>query len=181
MPTAIQELGEGDYWPHGDDAQSLLNHLSKLEHGANGQPSLYVDIPKLLVYVNDELAKIKRLIEPNEDYRSALLRAVGLWEVLMRARTLILIKTNKMVVAEKPTHGSQPTFCLWNEAPQNIKDWQPKMIETIIEHSFVYHFIAALCHKDNGTADERKSMRLKFRTNSNKKSFYYIVALRRLF
>jgi len=52
----------------------------------NGPPDFYGDQDKLKVYAFDELKRIGRLIEHNQDYRSAFLRAGGLSEVLMTAR-----------------------------------------------------------------------------------------------
>lgn len=45
---------------------------------------------RLLAYVRDELEKIRRLVDQNEDNRSALLRAMGLDELLLKARWLRL-------------------------------------------------------------------------------------------
>jgi hypothetical protein len=52
----------------------------------NMPESLYGDEQALWVYTFDELARIKRLIKYNRDYRSAFLRAGGLNEIVMAAR-----------------------------------------------------------------------------------------------
>lgn len=51
----------------------------------------YGDLAMLRVYVCDELARIRRLIKYNEDYRSAFLRAGGLNEIVMLARLVSLV------------------------------------------------------------------------------------------
>jgi hypothetical protein len=51
----------------------------------------YEDSNRLRAYVCDELARIRRLIEYNEDYLSAFLRAGGLNEVVMVARLVHLV------------------------------------------------------------------------------------------
>lgn len=51
----------------------------------------YGDSEDVKVYVCDELARIKRLIEYNEDYRSAFLRAGGLNEIVILTRLVALV------------------------------------------------------------------------------------------
>lgn len=91
-PWAIEELGQ--VWPAAtgaSDARTAADTLLKahlaLKQGAS-QPndSLFARPVQLLAYVQDELAKIERLITKNEDYRSAYLRAAGLEEFLLKAR-----------------------------------------------------------------------------------------------
>lgn len=54
-------------------------------------PHFYGQEDKLKVYVCDELARIRRLIVYNEDYRSAFLRAGALNEVVMVARLVRIV------------------------------------------------------------------------------------------
>jgi hypothetical protein len=49
-------------------------------------PNFYEDTADLHIYLFDELKRIKRLIQHNQDFRSAFLRAGGLNEVLMVVR-----------------------------------------------------------------------------------------------
>lgn len=51
-----------------------------------GLPNFYEDTPEFRAYVFDELARIDRLRQYNRDYRSVLLRAGSLNEVVMLAR-----------------------------------------------------------------------------------------------
>jgi hypothetical protein len=86
IPWSIVELG--DVWPsaaHISNARSAADSLLKahmaLKQGtSHPSDSLFTHPTKLLAYVRDELAKIERLIDKNEDYRSAYLRAAGLHE-----------------------------------------------------------------------------------------------------
>ena len=52
--------------------------------------SIFESNELLLAYARDELARIERLVDANEDNRSALLRAAGLDELLLKARWLRL-------------------------------------------------------------------------------------------
>ncbi len=161
LPTAVWILGEDDYWPHSEDAETLLAQLKKLEYGEDGRPSLYLSVKKLLVYAYDELAKVERLIEHNEDYRSALLRAVGLTEVLLRARLLILIHTGKVEIAIKPEKSTSPDYQLLTDAPSEVTDWRQIIVERVIEQQSVYPFIRALQYRADGSADERRPTKLR--------------------
>ncbi len=72
-PDAVTVLGPGWYEFQEDQISQRPRHF-------------YADVRKVQVYVCDELARISRLIEYNEDYRSAFLRAAALNEVVLVAR-----------------------------------------------------------------------------------------------
>lgn len=74
LPTAIQQLGT--QWITWQGNGIIPNQV----------PNFFDDTDRLHAYVQDELARIERLIHHNEDYRSAFLRAGGLNEVLMTVR-----------------------------------------------------------------------------------------------
>ncbi len=57
----------------------------------NKPKHFYGDLSALQAYVCDELARIKRLIDYNEDCRSAFLRAGGISEIIMLARVVRLV------------------------------------------------------------------------------------------
>lgn len=153
LPTAVEVLGKNGYWPRGEKAQDLLPQLELLEHGDAGRPSLYIDVEKFLVYVWDELAKVERLIKYNEDYRSALLRAVGLTEVLLRARLLILVHLGKVEVAIKPNPNQPPQYRSWGEIEEQLKQ---SVKEQIIKEDSVYRLIPALRYLADGSSDDRR-------------------------
>lgn len=83
-PTAVARLGE--IWPNKDDFRELKSGFKRIEGLPDITKSIYLKDEEILTYAYDELGKIKRLIIPNEDCRSALLRAAGLNEVLLEAR-----------------------------------------------------------------------------------------------
>lgn len=91
-PTAVEILGT--VWPHASEASDAQNAAGELleDHWrlttGEGNPanSIFCHADWLVAYAEDELARIERLIEYNEDYRSALLRAASLNEVLLKAR-----------------------------------------------------------------------------------------------
>ena len=91
-PVAVTELG--DVWPHAEgvaDAQGAALRLLDMHRRLGGRPhSIFESNRLLVVYARDELAKIERLVEANEDNRSALLRAAGLDELLLKARLVRL-------------------------------------------------------------------------------------------
>jgi len=91
-PVAVTLLG--DIWPRTDgtsNAEDAANQLQKLHDNLIGHPHNIFRSNKLLItYARDELARIKRLVKANEDNRSALLRAAGLDELLLKARLVRL-------------------------------------------------------------------------------------------
>lgn len=95
IPWSVEELG--DIWPAttgAPDARTaadtlLRAHLALKQGTSQPADSLFAQPGQLLAYVRDELAKIKRLITRNENYRSAYLRAAGLEEFLLKARLCI--------------------------------------------------------------------------------------------
>ncbi|HBY97448.1 MAG TPA: hypothetical protein DEP84_26500 [Chloroflexi bacterium] len=101
VPWAIRQLGE--FWPSTAQAPQeeksavylLQTHLA-LKQGTS-TPSLFNRPDGLLAYARDEMAKIRRLIKYNEDYRSAFLRAAGLHEFLLKARLALLWFNDKAI------------------------------------------------------------------------------------
>ncbi len=101
-PTAVTRLA--DIWPHADEdtapeqaAGILLDQHKALAEG-NGTPadSFFCREDCVVTYAEDELARIRRLIKFNEDYRSAFLRAASLNEVLLKARLAGLWRDGKL-------------------------------------------------------------------------------------
>ncbi len=82
QPSAVVELGNRWYKIAG-------NRFLQRPTG------FYGDRPALQIYVCDELARIRRLIDYNEDYRSAFLRAGGVNEIVMLARVVNLVPDAK--------------------------------------------------------------------------------------
>lgn len=79
LPSVVPLLGNEGCWYEIDNP--------------NCKPTpIYGDLDKLTVYVWDEMARIERLIQYNEDYRSAFLRAGGASEILMLGRLLLLVE-----------------------------------------------------------------------------------------
>lgn len=94
-PVAVRPLSA--IWPSVSTA--LPPQIAALQllqqHARLRQPpdSIFDAIDLLLAYARDELARIERLVGANEDNRSALLRAAGLDELLLKARWLRLWHT----------------------------------------------------------------------------------------
>ncbi|RME56412.1 CRISPR-associated protein, partial [Candidatus Parcubacteria bacterium] len=72
QPSAVTELGDRWFEISGNDFTSKPTHF-------------YGDMDAVRVYVADELARIRRLIDYSEDYRSAFLRAGSVNEIVMLA------------------------------------------------------------------------------------------------
>jgi hypothetical protein len=91
-PVAVTLLG--DVWPHTDgipDAEDAAQQLLDLHDELRTHPhSIFESNDLLIAYARDELAKVERLVKANEDNRSALLRAAGLDELLLKARLVRL-------------------------------------------------------------------------------------------
>jgi len=90
--NSVESLWET--WPKGAQSnkpseviKKLLDELSDLESS-----DFYADSAKFLIYARDESTKVEQIVRYKEDYRSGLLRAMGLSEVLLKAR-LVLLKT----------------------------------------------------------------------------------------
>lgn len=92
-PHAVEKLH--NIWP---DQTNLVKDSGKLEGEENIEASIYLKDDEIVFYSIDELAKIERLIRINEDFRSALLRAAGLNEFLLRARIVKLWMEEKFVL-----------------------------------------------------------------------------------
>jgi hypothetical protein len=95
-PAAILWLG--DVWPHADGPSTEAIARKLLAMNDALVESIFEDNRLLLAYAYDELAKIDRLVEANEETRSALLRAAGLDEFLLKARLMRLWKRNLLRV-----------------------------------------------------------------------------------
>lgn len=92
---------------------------------SDGPPDFYGDQDKLKVYAFDELKRIGRLIEHNQDYRSAFLRAGGLSEVLMTARlvTMASDSVKRLILEalkEKTPRASDLFSAMSNEEGRSI-------------------------------------------------------------
>ena len=97
FPTAVEKLGS-ELWKKVTNYREIKSNFIEME-GLNGiNKSIYIKDEEILVYAYDELEKIKRLINYNEDFRSALLRAAGLNEVLLKARVVRLWVNNQIFI-----------------------------------------------------------------------------------
>ena len=92
-PTAVKELGELWY-----ERNNLTKSINSLEGLQDITQSIYPKSDKIIIYARDELEKIKRLVKYKEDYRSALLRAAGLSDFLLKARVIKLWLEDKLVI-----------------------------------------------------------------------------------
>ncbi len=108
LPQAITDLGSRP-WPSKKTtrADDLLQQHRALKRGYP-QPtdSIFYHPEWLLIYAEDELEKITRLIDYNNDYRSAFLRAAGVNELLLKARIAIMWFTKNLDGEQTlPTHA----------------------------------------------------------------------------
>lgn len=188
LPAAITTLGAKNYWPHvetdvpqtlKEKAEKLIERLGELELGwrENGEefPPLYLDMSRLLTYAYDELEKIKRLIEKKEDFRSALLRAVSLGEVLLRARLTILAEKELVQITieavKKPKDTStkgKPDKEKWEEISSEVATLKSVLKRRIALKASVQDFIPALQYDANGNGDVRKKCAWLPITDKNK-------------
>jgi len=145
-PTAVSVLG--GVWPHtegtsnaNDAARQLLSQHDELRL----HPDSILESNELLVtYAADELAKIERLVSADEDNRSALLRAAGLDELLLKARLVRLWQA-----------GSEGCVGLWDQDERflgkcrTLQDdkLQDKLYEVLLNHQGTDHMRNALQRK----------------------------------
>ncbi len=106
---AATTLGKAG-WPHTEevDAERAANDL--LEKHAEFTEKMLLSNELLLTYAEDEMAKIQRLVRNNEDNRSALLRATGIEELLLKARLVRLWKAGSLDIKDPET--KRKTNCL---------------------------------------------------------------------
>ncbi|HID65064.1 MAG TPA: hypothetical protein EYP49_20285, partial [Anaerolineae bacterium] len=95
QPLAVQKLIP--LWPprlESEDGESaarqLVNNLDEQMCLDHENRSFLLRPLFLGVYVADEISRIERLMNLHQDYRSALMRATGLYEMLLHARILTL-------------------------------------------------------------------------------------------
>lgn len=157
FPLAVQKLGS--FWPYADPkaspkdaAKELLKGLEQIETGEKALPT---KADHFTIYCCDEVAKIERLIDFNEDYRSALLRAIGLGESLLKARwvSLWFCKDNdKVEVAISP----EGPYTLLKDAPQVIQDRKDELDKETLEAYRATQLIPGLRYSDKGKKKYRK-------------------------
>lgn len=138
LPTAVEKLGKNGYWPVGENAETLLNKFRLVEEGSERQSSLYLNIPSLIIYAQDELARIERLIKYNDDSRSALLRTAGLVEVLLKSRILILTMIGRIEVALNKGTKKKPAYGNFENVTDVFKEWHESIINAAIENATLW-------------------------------------------
>jgi hypothetical protein len=185
-PTAVTMLA--DIWPYVGKkeeekeippqvaAEILSGQHEELAEG-DGTPadSFFCREDWLVTYAEDELTRIWRLIDSNEDYRSAFLRAASLNEVLLKARLAGLWRDGKLQapsnkdlipfanLVNKATARKmlsllhrRETLHMWGKAadlssdvPAMITFWQPYPLdlETLIElrNKTVHTYLSIPC------------------------------------
>jgi hypothetical protein len=147
IPWSVVELG--DVWPsaaHISNARSAADSLLKahmaLKQGtSHPSDSLFTHPTKLLAYVRDELAKIERLIDKNEDYRSAYLRAAGLHEFLLKARLVLCWLHNALEA--KPKGGST-----WQSVATAFGNTERDAFASLMDESSEWKFRRALQNQE---------------------------------
>ncbi len=164
-PTAVKILGCDGYWPHGENPQELLNRLAQIEFGDKEvTESIYLSPQRLLTYAYDEINRAKRLIKYHEDYRSALLKAVSLWEVLARARVVGLWHRGKLEVAID-SKGEYQTIDNFSE---EILAWKEEIYYGIICSATGGYNEAALKYDPLGNGKTRaKKLKIICRRDKN--------------
>lgn len=115
-PTAVEELG--DIWWIAEAGQASKEAGQMFVQVMASRQALVEQLfrepVKLCIYARDELNKVDRLIRLRTDYRSAVLRAAGLSEVLLKARLLWLwehdvigLRIDGRTCRRQDLHGAQ--------------------------------------------------------------------------
>lgn len=133
-PTAVTKLGESWYIPKDGKFKGGFDQ---------GLPRFYEDTPEFKTYIVDELARIRRLIDFNHDYRSAIIRAGNLNENVMVARLVKILPDGEIKEAilnefQNHTPGARAVFqalCSPIGTIINIKKeiWRSKVVPTDYE------------------------------------------------
>lgn len=167
-PYAVEVLGS--YWPHGEN---LLDDIKKLETGDDQTSPLYVRNPDMLIYAKDELGKIRRLIDINRDYRSALIRSVGLGEVLLKARITCLWNQSLLEIAACDEGTQRPKdFYPMDKLPPEIKEWLDEIKGVVFTISMNW-IIPALRYNSTGRF-KSKSMAVSCKKDQSKEKIFFV-------
>lgn len=134
-PTAVEKLGK--IWPDKNDLKKGVRSIEGLE---DTEDSIYLKDTEIFVYAYDELEKIKRLIKHGEDYRSALLRAAGLNDFLLKARVIKLWVNNQFVIEEKDTISESKN----REDMKQNSDLLKELDKRLLEFAGASHLIKSL-------------------------------------
>ena len=131
-PSAVNELGEIWY-----SAEDLKNSVESLEGLQDITQSIYLKGDKIIIYASDELEKIKRLIDYKEDHRSALLRAAGLSDFLLKARVIKLWLEDKFVIEMDNESFTRKSF-------EIKEDQRAKIDKKLLEFAGVQYIVKSL-------------------------------------
>ncbi|MGH2543591.1 MAG: hypothetical protein ACRDIB_12370, partial [Ardenticatenaceae bacterium] len=114
---------------------AFLGTHRQLKRGQRPDDSLFNQPDVLLAYAHDELAKVENLIQFSEDYRSALLRAAALDELLLKARVAALCLVGVAMLDDATSFKdlSQPERQRW--------------FTVVVEHSDAIYMRKMLRHK----------------------------------
>lgn len=143
-PMAVTLLGE--VWPRSGDgagAQEAALQLLRLHDDLRQGPrSIFRSNELLLAYARDELAKIERLVEGNEDNRSALLRAAGLDELLLKVRLIRLWHAGQIGLWDHDENYQGSCHDMGNTTLRE------KIYDALLNHHGTDHMRRALEQKD---------------------------------
>ncbi|MBD3213035.1 MAG: hypothetical protein GF311_10545 [Candidatus Lokiarchaeota archaeon] len=112
--SAIDKLGNSWF-----DEKDFKNSLETVESIANLEKSIYNEDERLLIYTFNEFAKSKKLYN-QENYKSALQRAIGLFELLIKSRIIRMWLKNQYVLDSEGISQSRKQF-------NNVNKWDFEM------------------------------------------------------
>lgn len=176
-PLAVRALGP--FWPHADTQaspqQAARQLLRGLEHIETGEHALPETPHHFALYARDEIAKIDRLIRFNEDYRSALLRAIGLGESLLKARWVCLWLSSQVEVAR----AEDGPYYLMQNAPPEIQSWQEELKQALWKAFSAPQLIPGLRYADSNHEYRDKASRFECKRSAGKPSERQCFYMRR--
>jgi hypothetical protein len=155
-PAAVSELGE--LWPpiHAADWHHLVETLAdRVRYNLSHRPRA------ALVYAQDELAKIQRLIEINQDYRSAFIRAHALDQVLLNVRLATLFTQSMFETRDGQTLATLAQT-LGNVQPTNVVSSISRMRDlrdALTESDFTLRPVQLWVAQNNQTQEHRFKFR----------------------
>jgi len=110
MISAVEKLQST--WPR----KTQLEKLAKAKFN-----DLYFDTAGALIYSADEILKVEKIVQSQGDYRSGLLRAAGLNEVIFKARIAWLKEKGKLEIIPSAPDEAQKA-CTADQALQKVGD-----------------------------------------------------------
>lgn len=150
MIAAVEKLQST--WPR----RTQLEKLAKAKFN-----ELYFDIDSVLFYAGDEILKVEKIVQAQGDYRSGLLRAAGLNEVLFKARLAWLQQNGKLEVSPVPEEEHRASTQVVNNVTGNAHVLEEADIKVLIGENIAASGAEIILMAENGKPIKKSKLKYK--------------------